>query len=251
MGTCQQFRWGLEGLLACWPTTVGLEVTTKGIRTGTGTKRWRKESHDGVWGCSGISWTICWTIRSRQIIITQFLQASCSFWHPTNSVKALHCRWPQPQHTDATPHYQNWLGREREEMSMTYFAVQQWAGSSYRRETYTNERRSEVDRVPSTTSPSESASSRLSMHAYKCRKRRNNRNMTMLNVTWRRFNQSAKQLIVRHTTSTNVANVEITEITGCYTPTIMNGLSSKSHTHTSAHLMDLFLGLQGEPIPER
>ena len=52
-------------------------------------------------------------------------------------------------------------------------------------------------------------------------------------------------------TSTNVANVEITEITGCYTPTTMSGLSSKSHTHTSAHLMDLFLGLQGEPIPER
>jgi len=35
---------GLEGLLA----VVGLEVTTKGIRTGTGTERWRERVPDLV-----------------------------------------------------------------------------------------------------------------------------------------------------------------------------------------------------------
>ena len=48
---------------------------------------------DGVCGRSGISWTICkqGAPHSRQTttLITQFLQARCSFWRPTNSVKAL------------------------------------------------------------------------------------------------------------------------------------------------------------------
>jgi len=48
-----------------------------------------------VLGCSGISWTICKQSApcSRQKTtstpITQFLQAGCFSWHPTNSVKAL------------------------------------------------------------------------------------------------------------------------------------------------------------------
>jgi len=51
---------------------------------------------DGVLGCSGISWTMCKqsALRSREITtptphITQFLQAGCSSWCPTNSVEAL------------------------------------------------------------------------------------------------------------------------------------------------------------------
>ena len=50
---------------------------------------------DGVLGCSGISWTTCKQSVpcSRQItmpnLITQFIQAGCSYWHPTKSVKAL------------------------------------------------------------------------------------------------------------------------------------------------------------------
>ena len=51
---------------------------------------------DGVLACSNISWTICKRSapcsRHRQPhrhLITQFLQAGCSSWHPTNSVKAL------------------------------------------------------------------------------------------------------------------------------------------------------------------
>ena len=53
---------------------------------------------DGVWGCIGISWTMCIQSapRSRQITTpavqhfsTQFLQARCTSWHPTISVKAL------------------------------------------------------------------------------------------------------------------------------------------------------------------
>ena len=49
----------------------------------------------GFWGGSSISWTICKQSapRSRQKttqhLITQFLQARCSFQRPTNSVKAL------------------------------------------------------------------------------------------------------------------------------------------------------------------
>jgi len=52
-----------------------------------------KTRDDGVWGCSGI---ICKQSapRSRQITTPTphhsfFLQAGCSFWRPTNSVKAL------------------------------------------------------------------------------------------------------------------------------------------------------------------
>ena len=54
-----------------------------------------KARDDGVLGCSGISWTICKQSapRSRQITTqtphhSVFLQAGCSSWRPTNSVKA-------------------------------------------------------------------------------------------------------------------------------------------------------------------
>ena len=51
---------------------------------------------DGVLGCGGISWTTCKqpAPQSRQItmptvqhVITQFLQAGCSSWCPTNSAR--------------------------------------------------------------------------------------------------------------------------------------------------------------------
>jgi len=58
-----------------------------------------KARNYGVLGCSGISWTICkqFTVksapRSRQITIPtphhSILQARCSAWRQTNSVKAL------------------------------------------------------------------------------------------------------------------------------------------------------------------
>jgi len=53
---------------------------------------------DGVLGCSGISWTICNIANNLQLapdrkphqhLTAQFLHAACSFWCPTNSVKAL------------------------------------------------------------------------------------------------------------------------------------------------------------------
>jgi len=45
----------------------------------------------GLWDGSSISWTICKQSApsSRDNLITQFLQAGCSSWRPTNRVKAL------------------------------------------------------------------------------------------------------------------------------------------------------------------
>jgi len=48
----------------------------------------------GFWHGSGISWTLYKQSASRsrlphQHLMTQFLQAGCSYWRPTNSVKAL------------------------------------------------------------------------------------------------------------------------------------------------------------------
>jgi len=61
--------------------------------------------NDGVLGCSGISWTICKQSVPccrripHQHLITQFLQARCSSWHPTNSVKALNASYVYYIHT--------------------------------------------------------------------------------------------------------------------------------------------------------
>jgi len=58
---------------------------------------------DGVWDGSGISWTICKQSapRSRQITTptpyhSDFLQAGCSSWRPTNSIKALKANSMEP-----------------------------------------------------------------------------------------------------------------------------------------------------------
>jgi len=52
----------LEGLLA----VVGLEVTTEGIMTGTGTERWKERVPD-FWGCASAK--RCADKRSREISV--------------------------------------------------------------------------------------------------------------------------------------------------------------------------------------